>query len=733
MLAIADAFVPHLEGEAAADIIAALPQEATQRQRDLVTRFATEGFADHPHLLDCLAHQAKASLSAKTLGDISLLLTILSTRAGTLALTGHITAFPNLDRKTREGILTGWLASPLALIQKGAAGFKGLILITFYRFNQTAWEAVGYNDAPADDWQKYRNESNAKESPLHNFKFENDRVHALAASSEIVIDTDVLIVGSGSGGGVAAKYLSERGLRVLVVDKGGYLRPADVTGREDQGYPAMYEGEGLLPTEDGSVNVLAGSTFGGGTTVNWSASLKPRHFARKAWAQKHGVPYYLSPAFTDDLNAVCGRMGCSTANIKHNVANSLLALGAQRAGQPCDAVPQNTGGHVHYCGKCQLGCVSGHKQGGTVTWLRDAAETGNAAFMINTDIRRLIMEGKDKRTAVGAYAVCEGRNVTIRANRGVVVSAGSVNTPAVLQRTPELSYNKQIGRNLHLHPTSVVVGYYDFPVKPWEGSLLTMVSNAAELVDAEGWGCKLEVIASSPSIHAAFSNWQSAEEHRKKMLRYSHSFTIICITRDRDGGRVFVDGEGQARMDYTISKHDQASLLQGLLRATEIHMMAGACEIATVQTGVEPFMPVLSQHGRPVGDDVPPETTALPSTSTPANAVSRNLLDPEFQAWQAKVEKAGARPQWTTIGSAHQMGSCRMGGKPSHSACDPEGRVWGAKNLWVADASILPEATGVNPMISTMSSARYVSRNVAKDLGVERPVGADAVVREARI
>ncbi len=82
----------------------------------------------------------------------------------------------------------------------------------------------------------------------------------------------------------------------------------------------------------------------------------------------------------------------------------------------------------------------------------------------------------------------------------------------------------------------------------------------------------------------------------------------------------------------------------------------------------------------------------------------------------------GAKPYICSIGSAHQMASCRMGGNPKISALDPEGRVWGAKNLWVADASAMPESSGVNPMITTMATARGVARNVARDIGAVEPL-----------
>lgn len=80
------------------------------------------------------------------------------------------------------------------------------------------------------------------------------------------------------------------------------------------------------------------------------------------------------------------------------------------------------------------------------------------------------------------------------------------------------------------------------------------------------------------------------------------------------------------------------------------------------------------------------------------------LDDPRWKAWVASIEKAGMVPTRCALGSAHQMGSCQMGTKSSTSVVDPRGRVWGTKGLYIADASIFPTASGVNPMITVRSA-----------------------------
>lgn len=218
------------------------------------------------------------------------------------------------------------------------------------------------------------------------------------------------------------------------------------------------------------------------------------------------------------------------------------------------------------------------------------------------------------------------------------------------------------------------------------------------------------------------------------MLRYSHSYTMIVLTRDRDPGSIVLDSDGNARIEYSVSKHEQESARVGILRACDVHMMAGAAQIATAQVGVPPFTPRLkatgpTQSGLAGAHRSQPESTTIPSTSVPVESVPNDLNDPAYIEWQAKVSAVGGKPYKTAFGSAHQMASCRMAGSPSMGTCDPQGRVWGAKNLWVADASALPEASGVNPMITTMATAWGISRNIANELGAR--YGGEVPARRA--
>lgn len=161
--------------------------------------------------------------------------------------------------------------------------------------------------------------------------------------------------------------------------------------------------------------------------------------------------------------------------------------------------------------------------------------------------------------------------------------------------------------------------------------------------------------------------------------------TNICTVA---AGRVFLDSENKPRLDYTPNAYDCVSLVRGTIASAEIHLVNGAKRISTTQVDVEDYHPAPGH---------------------------KYLSDPAWQEWVAKVERAGIRPSRCAIGSAHQMGSCQMGSKPSTSVVDPRGRVWGAEQLYVADASVFPTASGVNPMITVRSLLSFASLVVGAD------------------
>ena len=95
----------------------------------------------------------------------------------------------------------------------------------------------------------------------------------------------------------------------------------------------------------------------------------------------------------------------------------------------------------------------------------------------------------------------------------------------------------------------------------------------------------------------------------------------------------------------------------------------------------------------------------------------RSITDKDYVEWRETVAKIPLDDFGTPYGTAHQMSTCRMSGKgPSYGACDTNGKLFEASNIYIADASCMPTACGVNPMVTTLTFARHVSLGLCNDL-----------------
>jgi len=196
-------------------------------------------------------------------------------------------------------------------------------------------------------------------------------------------------------------------------------------------------------------------------------------------------------------------------------------------------------------------------------------------------------------------------------------------------------------------------------------------------------------------------------------LKYPRVNGFISLTRDRDSGRVFPDPiSGKPRVSYTVSEYDRAHTLEGVVALAKLCYAMGATEIRANFPRLQPFV---RSGGSEAGTK-----KAKRSDTTDTGADDR-----AFRAWLGRVREVGNKPPVTLFSSAHQMGSCRIGRSEDDSAVDIKGKVWGCENLFVADASVFPSASGVNPMCTTMALARHIALGISQELaGIRRNPGA---------
>ncbi|KAI9491775.1 hypothetical protein BDB00DRAFT_977784 [Zychaea mexicana] len=675
--AIADAVVAPLSPEEQAKLqtVSNTTSNTTQQAAAALSAYISYSGSTDAHAVVELLEQLRPDQRER----LQTILNLLDSAAGTFLLTGHFNRFAQLERNERQKAMTSWKTSMLPPLQRLYSTLTGLVVNAIYRNPSCpAYQAIGYQGRdPVRSQKDYQPKHVTERLPMVTL----DEVESQFMSKRF----DAIIVGSGAGGGVCAAELAAAGQSVLVIEKGTYYHESEFHWDEKTGIKNLIEAQSLLMSENGLAQVFCASAFGGGTTVNWSASLKPQHYVREEWGKKFGLTHFMSPQFVKDLDRVYERIGATASGIKHNKPNQLFIEGCHKLGYPIADVPQNTGGQSHECNWCFYGCTDGIKNGTMNTWLRDAHAKG-AQFLDRTKVTRVLSENKK---AVGVECVVHNSDTKIKlyADR-VIVSAGSMNTPGLLLHSGLT--NKHIGRHLRLHPCQFVYGMFDDPVDMHAGSILTTVSNVAENELGGGYGAKIEVPASHMGLFAAILPWRGPVEHKQTMLNYRHFMPLVLISRDKDSvGTVKYNDQGHIAFDYTLSKGDRRSLEAALDRAVMILAAAGARQVHTCQRGVGPF--VFAQD----------------------EEIRADL--PRFQAWRHKVAKYGLPENGVNLyGSAHQMGSCRLGVSPKVSATKPTGETWDVKDLYVADASLFPTASGVNPMVTVEAIALHVAASIIK-------------------
>ncbi|KAI8060185.1 hypothetical protein BC940DRAFT_246855 [Gongronella butleri] len=462
---------------------------------------------------------------------------------------------------------------------------------------------------------------------------------------------DAIVIGSGAGGGVAAMQIAAAGKSVLVIEKGPYVHESEFVPAESQGFSNLYEKSSIFPSEAGNLSIMAGSVFGGSTT------------------------------FTNDLEIVCDRIGASTSGIQHNGLNQVLLDGCKKLGYHHDDIPQNTNGQVHQCNYCFTGCKDGIKNSTMNSWLRDAKANG-AEFVDKTRVVKVLV--KNGR-AYGVECLVHGdAKVRYHADR-IVVSAGSLHSPSVLKRSG--LKNKNIGQHLRVHPVAGVFGKFKDALDGFKGPIMTAISCVTENVDGDHFGAKLEVPVLHPGMFGAMMPWRGAKNHKDAMLNYRHYAPIIVLTRDKDS-KASVNHDpvtGEVFVDFQLSKHDARSMMEGMVAAARVLVAAGAREVQTTS----------ARH--PVFRFAPDEPS--------------DVTNPRFVQFLQDIRRIGTPDN---VATAHLMGTCRMGVSPSNSVIKPTGETHEVKHLYVADASVLATATGVNPMVSTESVCLGIARHVVK-------------------
>ncbi|CAI0558815.1 unnamed protein product [Linum tenue] len=655
----------------------------------------------------------------------------LWSRLGTLILCGrlclgtkwpYVKSFSEMPLEKRERVVQYWLKHSIVTpIRVAFFYIKVLCLYIFFsrvdeNGDNLAWKGIGYQvddvvdinpaGAPPPTERPLRKGIVETAQETHYSFLQSLREKGLTVTQDprnddvYKIHCDAVVVGSGCGGGVAAAVLASSGHKVLVLEKGNYFTSADYSSLEGPSYDQMYENGGLFASDTGNILILAGSTVGGGSAVNWSACIRTPDPILKEWAEEKRLAIFGSTEYRSAMETVWGRIGVTQNCSAEGLQNRVLRRGCKNLGFEVETVARNSSEN-HYCGSCGYGCRRGDKKGTDTTWLVDAVENG-AVILTGCKAERFILGGKNRGKQSKRNLRCRGviARITgckiqakLEIQAKVTISAcGSLLTPPLMISSG--LKNRHIGRNLHLHPVLMSWGYFPDSnselkgKKAFEGGIITSMHKVKE---EEGYTTRgvraiLETPLLGPSSFAGLCPWESAADFKSRMVKYSRTSLVIVIVRDRGRGEVSKEG----RVSYALDPYDRENLRAGLRRALRILVAAGAAEVGTHRSDGQR----LRCEG--VGEK---ELDEFVDGVTASNGV------------MSVMEK-----EWMMYTSAHQMGSCRMGKNEEEGAVDENGESWEAEDLFVCDGSVLPTAVGVNPMITIESIAYCISKKIEKRL-----------------
>ena len=479
---------------------------------------------------------------------------------------------------------------------------------------------------------------------------------------------EVAVIGSGSGGGVAAHLLNEK-YEVGIFEKGNYANGE--TNNETFGYHNFYETYAMQQTRGYKVLLLAGSGVGGGTSINWTTSLRTPNNILNEWDSLTGQNnYFNSSNFKSSMDFICQQLNVSEANNRIPQKETKLAEGLSQNDISYKIIPRNTSNDQCFeSGFSTFGHSDESINSSYKTWFPEDKFNSQNVYS-NTSVKHLTISN-GRATHIN---VEKNGNVQQIAVDKVVLAAGSLNTPKILLNSGYK--NKHLGQHLKLHPVSGVAGKFSEEQRPWAGTMQGIYSDD-NLFMKDNYGYLLEGLPMHPSLFFPFfpNNNDNFGDFIKSYNYWSGS---IVLTSDKSSGSI-INKNPQHLWDYNLNDFDHSNLLHGLENLVRANYLAGAEEI---MVAASPTM-----HWK--------------------KSSNENIED-----FINKIRAIKNEPFRILLGSAHQMGTARINPNPEQGVVGLDGKVHGLENVYIVDASTFPRCSGVNPMISIQSMSHFLMSKI---------------------
>lgn len=505
---------------------------------------------------------------------------------------------------------------------------------------------------------------------------------------------DVLIVGGGPSGAVAAATLSENGFDVVCLEQGEWTNPSDYPGDKPEWElvaqktwnpnPNVRALEADYPcnTTESDVNPLMFAGMGGSTILyaaHWVRFLPSDFRVRSLDGIADDWPFSYEDLlpFYERIDQEVGTAGLAgdpayppgappplpahpITAIGRRVAEGMNKLGWHWWPAP-NAIPTRDYGNLKACvryGTCMSGCPNGSKASADLTFWATARKHG-ARVATGARVREITVN--ERGLATGAVYV-DRKGVEHRQQADVVVlAANGVGTPRLLllsrsTRFPDGLANSSglVGKRLMMHPFGAVTGVFDEEFVSWEGPFGQYIQSMEfyETDVSRGFvrGAKWGLMPTGGPLGAALSPFfgetpaMDLSLHANVRERFRHSVLWGIIAED------LPSESNQVVLDETLTDSDGVRAPKIIYRNDEN---------------------------------------------------SRRMVLYHMDRAKESLEAAGARQ---TIGDAfirdtgwHLLGTTVMGTDPATSVVDQYGRSHDVPNLYICGASTFPTSSGVNP------------------------------------
>lgn len=478
---------------------------------------------------------------------------------------------------------------------------------------------------------------------------------------------DVVVVGSGAGGAVAARTLARAGLSTVVLEEGRRFGVDEFRTRPPlERFTALYrDGGSTVALGRPPVVLPVGRGVGGTTLVNSGTCYRTPPEVLRRWRDDHGVALADPDAFDPLLREIEATLRVAPVPDAVMGENGRIALrGAAALGWSSHPLRRNAPGCGGCC-QCAIGCPRNAKAGVHLSVLPDACAAG-ARIVTHARVER-VLHGDGQATGVRARRP-DGTAFEILAGQ-VVVAAGATETPPLLRRSG-LGRHPALGRNLAVHPAVSTAGWFDEPVHATRGVLQSAGVDELHASD----GILIEATSTPPGMGSMVLPG-TGRALAAQLERADHLATLGAMIADAPGGRVH--GAARPVLRYDLAPGDARRLVRAIEAMGRVLFAAGA---TAVVTGIAGHQTVRSVD----------ELRAATDT---------------------------ARPELLHVAAFHPTGTARMGADAHRHPVDAEGRLRGVRNVWVADASVLPTCPEVNPQVTIMALALAVAGRCAAAAG----------------